>query len=605
MTIGIARRRSRPRWLVLISIVALITAIGPVASALAGPIGVAAGFEDDDANLTPASVVDWNSFDDPVGVGDWTGTAPTRQRNETVGGFKFLGLEDWQASTADSSFAGGTKQDLDCPSVITQKPDNKADLKRIYVASKTLGNGHTYLALAWVRIPQNTTSPSAHLAFEFNQGNAGNCAGPGGLVKRSTSNGGDVLILYDFEGGQTDNPTIRMSRWIASGACEISNNSAPCWGLAADLTASGAAEAKVNTTATASDTVAPANETLGINEFGEAGIDLTTAGVFPIGTCQTLGKVYGVSRTSGNSGTAQMKDLVGPGNFNLTNCGQIKVIKQTNPRGLNQAFSFTSTIPATATCTLDATPDAFTLNDSGNTSSNNAANTEDCTNVPAGTYTVTEGSNPAGFAFANFTCVSSGTGTSTTPTSSTTQKNVSITIAGGGVVTCTYTNNQELGAIKITKTSSKGTNPGLPGATFSVTKGGVAITGSPFTTPANGVVCIPNLAFGAYVVTETGAPTGYSIDDPAGKTVTVDNNANCTDATYAGESIGFTDTPLSDIQVRFRDGGSGATALVTDITCTNSTGTSSRADTDNWDDTLTITGIKAPTTIVCTIDIDP
>ena len=40
--------------------------------------------------------------------------------------------------------------------------NNKADLKRIYVASKTLGDGHTYLALAWVRIPQNTTSPSAH-----------------------------------------------------------------------------------------------------------------------------------------------------------------------------------------------------------------------------------------------------------------------------------------------------------------------------------------------------------------------------------------------------------------------------------------------------------
>jgi hypothetical protein len=577
--------------------------MGPASSVFAATLGTAAGFEDNDGNLTPASVVDWNSFDDPVGVGGWDGTSPTRTRNETVSGFKFLGLEDWQATTADSGFSGGTKQDEDCPGVITQKADNKADLKRIYVASKTLGNGHTYLALAWVRIPQNTTSPSAHIAFEFNQGNAGNCAGAGGLVKRSTTNGGDVLVLYDFEGGQTDNPTIRLSRWIASGACEISNDTAPCWSPAQDLTAAGIAQAKVNTVATASDTVAPANETLGINEFGEAGIDLTDAGVFPLGSCNTLGKVYGVSRTSGNSGTAQMKDLVGPGNFNLTNCGQIKVIKHSNPRGLNQAFAFSSTIPSSATCVTDTIPATFTLNDSGNTSADNAANTEDCTNVPSGTYTVTEGADPAGFAFNNYACTASGTGTSYTAGAN--AKQVSITIAGGGVVVCTYTNDQQLGAIKITKTSSKGTNPGLPGATFSVTKGGTAIGGSPFTTNASGVVFIPNLAFGAYVVTETGAPTGYSIDDPAGRTITVDNNANCTDATYVGESTGFTDTPLSDIQVRFRDGGSGATSLVSAISCTNTTGTSSTTDTTGWDDTLTITGIKVPTTIVCTIDIDP
>jgi hypothetical protein len=579
--------------------------MGPAQSVFAAAtLGTAAGFEDNDGNLAPATVVDWNSFDDPAGIGGWDGTAPTRTRNETVSGFKFLGLEDWAATTADSGFAGGTKQDQDCPSVITQKADNKADLKRIYVASKTLGNGHTYLALAWVRIPQNTTSPSAHIAFEFNQGNAGACAaGSGGLVKRSTANGGDVLVLYDFEGGQTDNPTIRLSRWIASGACEIANNTAPCWSPAQDLTAAGIAEAKVNTVSTAQDLVAPANETLGINEFGEAGIDLTEAGVFPLGTCQTLGSLYGVSRTSGNSGTAQMKDLVGPGNFNLTNCGQIKVIKHSNPRGLNQAFAFTSTIPSTATCVQDATPAAFSLNDSGNTSADNAANTEDCTNVPSGTYTVTEGADPAGFAFNNYSCTASGTGTSYTAGAS--AKQVSITIAGGGVVVCTYTNNQQLGAIKITKTSSKGANPVLPGATFSVTKGGTAITGSPFTTNANGVVCIPNLAFGDYVVTETGAPTGYSIDDTAGHTVTVDNNANCTDATYAGESIGFTDTPLSDIQVSFRDGGSGATSLVSAISCTNSTGTSSTTAATGWDDTLTITGIEAPTTITCTIDIDP
>jgi hypothetical protein len=40
---------------------------------------------------------------------------------------------------------------------------------RAYFSTNTVG-GHVYLNLAWARIPQNTISPSAHVAFEFNQG---------------------------------------------------------------------------------------------------------------------------------------------------------------------------------------------------------------------------------------------------------------------------------------------------------------------------------------------------------------------------------------------------------------------------------------------------
>ena len=148
----------------------------------------------------------------------------------------------------------------------------------------------------------------------------------------------------------------------------------------------------------------------------------------------------------------------------------------------------------------------------------------------------------------------------------------------------------------------------MDGATFSITKGGTAITGSPFTTANGGVICVDNLAFGAYVVTETGAPSGYAIDDATGHTVTVDNNASCSDTTYVGELAAFTDTPLADIQVRFRDGGSGETALAEAISCTNATGTSSTTDTTGWDDTLTVSGIQVTSSVVtvtCTIKIDP
>ena len=313
------RRRKRLALLVpFLALAALILAMG----ASGGPIGAAIGFEDDDGNLVdntpffnagpPATGdIDWNNFDPTT----WTGSTPSRQATTSFNGFQFLGLEDAQAVTSDSNFNGGVKQDDDCAALGTGKSSNKDDLKRVYVASKTGTNGHTYLQLAWVRIPQNTTSPSAHIGFEFNQNDGTGTTGlrsGSPLVKRSTANGGDMLVVYDFEGGSGDAPTITIRRWVGSGSCEVSSDSAPCWGPAVNVTASGSAEAKVNTTATALDTIGPSDETLGINEFGEAGIDLTAALVFPAGQCRTFGKVYGVSRSSGNSGTAQMKDLAGP-----------------------------------------------------------------------------------------------------------------------------------------------------------------------------------------------------------------------------------------------------------------------------------------------------
>ena len=86
--------------------------------------------------------------------------------------------------------------------------------------------------------------------------------------------------------------------------------------------------------------------------------------------------------------------------------------------------------------------------------------------------------------------------------------------------------------------------------------------------------------------------------------MTVDNNAKCSDNPYVGETTSFTDTPTADIQVRFRDGGSGETSA-TSITCDNTTGISDSNGTTGWDDTKTVTGIHAPATVNCTIVIDP
>jgi hypothetical protein len=161
-------------------------------------------------------------------------------------------------------------------------------------------------------------------------------------------------------------------------------------------------------------------------------------------------------------------------------------------------------------------------------------------------------------------------------------------------------NNQQLGAIKISKTDSK-TGNALAGATFSIT--GPNSYSNSVQSGADGTVCVDGLAFGSYTVTETGAPTGYIIDDATGHSVGVDNNADCSDDPYVGETTSFTDTPVADIQVNFRDGGSGVTSAT--ITCDNTTGTTDSTPASGWDTSKTVTGISAPTTIHCTIDIDP
>jgi len=395
----------------------------------------------------------------------------------------------------------------------------------------------------------------------------------------------------------------------------VGSSSPPCWGTAQNLTAGGFAEGKVNT-ANVTDALSPpalgsatglsVDRTLATQEFGEAGINLTAAGVIPAGSCAPFGKAFAVSRSSGNSAQAQMKDLVGPANFSLNQCGQIIIKKETIPRGLNQNFNFTSNISGTQlSCTPDATPATFTLNDhAGNDNPAAGGNIENCTNVPAGNYIVTEGADPTGFAFDSLSCTATGTGSSGSQDASI-PKQANITIAGGGVVTCTYKNRQQLGAIEVTKTrkfaaDGPGDHP-HPGVTFRVRQAGSVIASG--VTGSNGKVCFDGLPFGTYTVREV-VPAGYSLDPPGNdRSVTVDNNTNCSVSPFAGETVSFRNTPLTDIDVNAAAQDPGATK--SDITCVdendvdvgNSGGFNDPAHADADD--------LPPGTYTCTVVVDP
>lgn len=549
----------------------LLGVVATSPSASAGPVADAAGFAFSDGDLAVQPTFDWNGFAPTT----WVGTSPSRTSSGHASGWAFTGLEDAAKSGTDSAFAGGTKQDADCASVTGASAPNKDDLRRVYVSSNTVG-GHVYLALAWVRIPQNTTSPSAHIGFEFNQGSQACPAGSTGLVHRTA---GDMLIVYDFEGGATDTPVITLRRWVTSGACEVGSDSAPCWGPSANLTAAGFAEAKVNTTAAVSDAIGPSGaQTLGINEFGEAGIDLTGAGVFTPDACTAFGKTYAVSRSSGNSATAQMKDLVGPGNINISNCGRVIIHKVTDPSPdpTGSTFNYTTT--------GGLSPAGFQLADGGTRDYGGT--------VHSGDYTVTESTPGPNFAFGGLDCTASDL--SNGSTLSTSGATASFHLNADDTVECTYTNILKQGAILVTKTmkhaaAGPGDHP-QSGVDFTV-------AGVTKTTDANGQACFDGLVFGAYDVTET-LPSGYVADQPLTQSVTVDNTATCADQPYGGEQVSFHNTPLTNITLGVDSQVAGGTASTID--CNGVTGSTGAGG----DGSLSVTDLR-PGTYTCTVVVDP
>ncbi len=353
------------------------------------------------------------------------------------------GTTDWQnppaplgvgidnaSGSGDNSFGQGTKEDDPAVSTVTGSiPPNKSDLTRFYQATETV-SGQTFLYLAWER---TNVLGTANMDFEINQAATDNL----GVAGKHTINrtGGDLLITFDFTNGG-GKPILGLNTWLTSASLPVvpgfstnvclSANSFPCWGDHTTLNGSIAIGA-VN-----SDTVSDPIQTGDPNAcpstgcpaltFGETAINLTGAGVFGTGTCKTFASTYLKSRAS-TAFTAEVKDFVAPIPTEISNCGQVTIIKHTDPRGVNQDFGYNSNVTGTTTvsgstvCPIGSP--AFTLNDNGNTSADSAGNTQTCYNVPAGSgYTVTERADPTGFVFESLTCSATGTGTSVTPASS-------------------------------------------------------------------------------------------------------------------------------------------------------------------------------------------
>ena len=505
---------------------------------------------DTDANL---------KVDDAAPSIDWANVTEIRRTDAPTG-------------QNDDSYKGGVKEDTACPGEVTGSiPNNKSDLLSFGAYVEPESGGPGFLNLFWSRVadPSGTTL----MDFELNHSSTPCSAGPN--VVRTV---GDLLIEYAIDqGGAVAKITVR--EWSGS-----------AWGPATDLTGTEAA-GTINTTAI------PANESDGListgqlnaRTFGEAQLDLDF--IFDEGKCESFGSAMLKSRSS-DSFTSQLKDFIRPEPVNITNCGSVIIRKVTDPASdpTTTQFGYTKSFD-----TDPASGNTFSLGDGEST----GTAFED--NVLFGTgYTVDETSLPTNWAFVSVDCSAS---TGVTPTISGSEVTFAIDNSAD-ILDCTYTNQLQVGALKILKNSTKGGAVANEGAVFSYDGSSVTDNGAGDEDDDVGQVCVSGLTPGDYTVNETSPPSGYGDASETDLTATVVVGTNCTDNQPTGTGVvTFTNPPLSDIQVNFRDGGSGETSAA--ITCDNTTGTGDNTAATGWDTSRTITGVEAPTTIECTIVIDP
>jgi hypothetical protein len=549
-----------------------VLALGIAIPAMAVLAGSPSQFEANDGNMVVNT----------TGNSDW---------NSVQSSPDYVHISDKFSTTQDDSFQSGQKQDSPCPVINTNKNPPKDDFTDVASFNETNFDPnsaqfhHTFLDGATIRVAANG---NASENVELNKGTNGTCSGTSQLQRSA----GDKLIAIDYLNGGT-NVQFHVLTWVTSGTCFVSKDTAPCWGSNVQTLTQNAAEGLVNQSPIAAADNKINNLALVTGQFAEFGVDLTAAGIIPENTCSAFPQTIWESRASGSSFVSSTED-VSVEHHTISNCGTITIKKHTDPRGLDQVFTYTSNLPANASAGGVSGIDAngnFSLNDKGNTTGDSTLNTVS-EQAFAGTYSVTEGADPAGFAFESLTC-SGGT-------TSTSGKTATINLAPGDNVTCTYVNKQQLGAIEVVKESSKASATPLSGATFVVKDSG-GNTVATLTTDTNGTACTSGLAFGDYTVTETAAPPGYQIDNGNPVPVTVDTNGDCSSGAVVKT---FTDTPLTDLLITASSEATGGTQ--SKITCVDSSSANIGNSPQGFADPVTVTATGLPPgTYTCTVVVDP
>ena len=318
---------------------------------------------------------------------------------DTSGGTRSVtAVADQPSGSTDNSYAGGgPKEDDVCPQVAEDHAaPPKADLTRFWHGSDPGAPGVLYLA--WER---KTTTGTLTIDFELNQSTSdcGNGANP-------VRTPGDYLVTYDFQGGTSI--AIEVREWLGS-----------AWSSVIPLD-----DADYDAGISADES------------FGELEVDLLAAGILedgPSSPCKSLASGFAKTRTGGGGAfsTSTVKDFIVPAQTSISNCGSLTIVKDAQPGGLPDDFSFDATGADLADFVLDDDADA-TL-----------ADTRTFVAHP-GDKSVEERST-TGWDLGSVTCAGAGS-----DKVDVTDAKVEVDLGIGDNITCTYVNTKP-GTITITK----------------------------------------------------------------------------------------------------------------------------------------------------------
>lgn len=465
MRLALSGRRVLPRkrkW-------ALMAAVGLLAPMVIG--GATAR-----ANLTGSTFEgnDGNLVVNTGGNTDWVSPAP-----------HLTNTPDLPSGTTDNAFGQGTSEnDVNVTVKDGSIPNSKADLGRFFTSWELL-NGEVFLNLAWTR---NNSGGTTNFDFEINQKAQPDLTTEGAKTLLRTP--GDLLINYLFQGGNPTNVALNLRKWTGTAWSDPP----------VDL--SGNSEGAVNG-AQITDPIDGGNLATGF--FGEASINLTKAGVFTAGACESFGSIYVKTRSS-TSFSSEVKDFIAPTPVSINNCGTIVIKKVTipSPDASNTSFPFTLTGGPSA---LNK---SFSLvNGGSNTTSG----------VKQGSGYVATETVPAGWTLTSATCDDGSPVTN-------------IDVAAGETVTCTFTNTAKA-TLTIKKVTSP--NPDASDTSFGFTAQS-PLSPATFSLKNQGTQDYTNILPATYSVAEDQPPNGWTItghtcdngDDPSLVTLAPGDHVTCT-----------------------------------------------------------------------------
>jgi len=556
--------------------------------------------------------------EDQVAAGDDWDTLPGGGEDDFSGI-----LADIGADGGTQFQGGGSKDDLDISSWLWKKgePLDKDDITNAYAAAYTntvdTENSDIGDLIVYFGLDRFSTAGSAQVGFWFLQDPAfglSNTPSGGGFKFNGLHVDGDILVQSNFSnGGVISN--LAVFQWQSGALVPVPDvpNPSECNPTPPATLEDDQACATVNQSPTDApwDYTPKANEgapgTFQTSAFFEGGINITQ--LIPDAGCFTA---FTAETRSSTPFDARLKDFV---IGDLDTCVRDVGVVKTPDDGQANAGD-TISFSMTVTNLGDTDAENVTLDDD----LPNGGLNWSITTQPAGDPCSIAGAVGSQHLSCDFGTLAVG-GSATVTISSPTDaedcglKENTVTVSADGDVT--LDNNSDdgditvnCGAIRILKQSTKTDNPlvSVAGTEFSVTGP------SSFTVIDNGTgdedltigeVCVSGLASGEYTVIETTPPDGYGDGTATDGTATAVTGTNCTDnqPTTANSAV-FTNPPLGDIQVNFRDGGSGETSATIDCEPPAGVDTPDATPATGWDTSVTHEDLP-PATYVCTIVLDP